>query len=386
MRLKKLEITGFKSFQEKVVVEFSPGISGIVGPNGCGKSNIADAIRWVMGEQRVKTLRGKKMDDVIFNGSEEAAPVGMAEVSMMLTADGQQFPGAYAECSEMMITRRLFRDGESEYTINKIPCRLLDIREFFMGSGVGARTYSLVEQNSVASLVEAKPEDRRQFIEEAAGISKYKSRKESAVRKMEATQQNLLRLSDIVREVKSQLGAISRQAKKAEQYKALRQAVKEAELTVALQSYADLSDRRNSRDESRKAFKNRETEIRTHLQGLEAALEELKTGVLEQENLIAAHQEKLYGSKNAINIREQGIDFSRQKIADLAARREKDLAECEALKRREGATGEEIDTLKQAAAEAQAQIGSLRTGVAEMGQTLDELERWIGPAGRNRRR
>ncbi len=373
MRLKRLEITGFKSFQEKVVVEFSPGISGIVGPNGCGKSNIADAIRWVMGEQRVKTLRGKKMDDVIFNGSEEAAPVGMAEVSMSLTAEGQQFPGAYAECSEMIITRRLFRDGESEYTINKIPCRLLDVREFFMGSGVGARTYSLVEQNSVASLVEAKPEERRQFIEEAAGISKYKSRKESAVRKMEATQQNLLRLNDIVREVKSQLGAISRQAKKAEQYKALKKAIKEAELTVALQSYADLSDRRNSREESKLAFKNRETEIRTHLQGLEAALEELKAEVLEQENLIAAHQEKLYGTKNSINIKEQGIDFSRRKIADLAARRQKDLAECEALKRREGDTGEEITTLKQAAAEAEAQIASLHTSVAEMAQTLDEL-------------
>ena len=245
MRLKKLEITGFKSFLEKVAVDFSPGISGIVGPNGCGKSNIADAIRWVMGEQRVRTLRGKKMDDVIFNGSEEASPVGMAEVSMSLTADEEQFPGTYAEFKEVMITRRLFRDGESEYTINKIPCRLLDVREFFMGTGVGARTYSLVEQNSVYSLVEAKPEERRQFIEEAAGISKYKSRKESAVRKMEATQQNLIRLNDIIREVKTQLSAISRQAKKAEQYKALKKAVKEAELTVALQTNADLSTQRS---------------------------------------------------------------------------------------------------------------------------------------------
>ncbi|MHB8772824.1 MAG: chromosome segregation protein SMC [Syntrophales bacterium] len=373
MRLKKLEISGFKSFQEKVALDFSPGISGIVGPNGCGKSNIADAIRWVMGEQRVKTLRGKKMDDVIFNGSEGAAPVGMAEVSMILTADGQQFPGAYAECNEMMITRRLYRDGESEYTINKIPCRLLDIKEFFMGSGIGARTYSLVEQNSVASLVEAKPEERRQFIEEAAGISKYKSRKESAVRKMEATQQNLLRLNDIVREVKSQLGSISRQAKKAEQYKALRQAVKEAELTVALQTYTDLCEKRSAREESKAAYRNRETEARTRLQGLEAALEELKAGVLEQETLIATHQEKLYGTKNAININEQGIDFARRKIADLAARREKDLAECEALKQREGATGEEIDTLRRAAADAETAIASLRAGVAELAKTLDEL-------------
>ncbi|MCX5820511.1 MAG: chromosome segregation protein SMC [Deltaproteobacteria bacterium] len=375
MRLKKLEITGFKSFREKVVVDFAPGISGIVGPNGCGKSNIADAIRWVMGEQRVKTLRGKKMDDVIFNGSEEAAPVGMAEVSMMLTADGQQFPGNYAECNEMMITRRLFRDGESEYTINKIPCRLLDVREFFMGTGVGARTYSLVEQNSVASLVEAKPEDRRQFIEEAAGISKYKSRRESAVRKMEATRENMVRLNDILREVKTQLNAISRQAKKAEQYKALKQALKEAELTVALQTCSDLSARRTSREEAKNALKKRETEVRTRMQGLEAALEELKAEVLENEGLISTHQEKLYGTKNAINIKEQGIDFSRRKIADLAARREKDLAEGEALKRREGETDGEIAALRAAAAEAEERIGTLREEVAEGAQALEELRR-----------
>jgi chromosome segregation protein len=373
MKLKKLEITGFKSFLEKVAVDFSPGISGIVGPNGCGKSNIADAIRWVMGEQRVRTLRGKKMDDVIFNGSEEASPVGMAEVSMSLTADEEQFPGTYAEFKEVMITRRLFRDGESEYTINKIPCRLLDVREFFMGTGVGARTYSLVEQNSVYSLVEAKPEERRQFIEEAAGISKYKSRKESAVRKMEATQQNLIRLNDIIREVKTQLSAISRQAKKAEQYKALKKAVKEAELTVALQSFADLAVQRSSREEAIHALNNRDIEVRTHMRGLEAALEALKAELLQDENLISAHQEKLYGTKNTVNIKEQGIEFARRKIADLAARRQKDLAEGEALKLREGETGEEIASLKAAAAQAEGTIDGLRRSVAESAQALDEL-------------
>ncbi len=373
MRLKKLEINGFKSFREKVVVDFSPGISGIVGPNGCGKSNIADAIRWVMGEQRVKTLRGKKMDDVIFNGSDEAAPVGLAEVSMILEADGQQFPGSYAGCSEMMITRRLFRDGESEYTINKIPCRLLDVREFFMGTGVGARTYSLVEQGSVASLVEAKPEERRQFIEEAAGISKYKSRKESAVRKMEATRENMVRLNDILREVKTQLNAISRQAKKAEQYKALKQSLKEAETAVALQTCSELTAARASREAEKSALEKRETEVRTRMQALEAAQEKLKAEVLDNEGLISTFQEKLYATKNTINIKEQGIEFSRRKIADLAARRAKDLAEGEALKQREGETGGEIDALRSAAAEASERIGTLREEVDEGGQALEEL-------------
>jgi chromosome segregation protein len=214
MNLKKLEILGFKSFRDKAVLDFSEGITAIVGPNGCGKSNVVDAIRWVMGEQRVKILRGKKMDDVIFNGSQESEGVGLAEVTMTLAANGQTFPGNYSELSEISISRKVVRDGESEYYLNRVPCRLLDVREFFMSTGVGARTYSLVEQGNVASLVEAKPEDRRLYIEDAAGVSKYKSRKDAAVRKMEATKQNLLRLNDIIKEVKAQLNAISRQAKK----------------------------------------------------------------------------------------------------------------------------------------------------------------------------
>lgn len=375
MRLKKLEIAGFKSFRERVVLDFSPGIGGIVGPNGCGKSNIADAIRWVMGEQRVKTLRGKKMDDVIFNGSEEAAPVGLAEVSMTMAAGDQQFPGDYADFSEVMITRRLFRDGESEYAINKVPCRLLDVREFFMGTGVGARTYSLVEQNSVSTLVEAKPEERRQFIEEAAGISKYKSRKESAVRKMEATRENMVRLNDILREVKTQLNAISRQAKRAEQYKALRHSLKEAELALALQGCADLTDRQSALTDAKTASDRQGEETQTRLQGLEAALEALKAEVSEGESLTASQQERLYATQNRINIQEQGIGFAHRKIADLTERRRQDLAEAETLQRREGETGEEIAALREAAGAAEGEIGDLGREVTAGEQSLEELRR-----------
>src|SRR3974390_1628042 len=159
MKLKKLEILGFKSFKDKVGFDFSDGISGIVGPNGCGKSNIVDALRWIMGEQNARLLRGKKMEEIIFAGSEDAAPINMAEVTMILANDGINFPTEYAEFSEVMISRRVYREGDSEYFINKIPCRLLDIREFFMDTGVGSRTYSMVEQNSVMSYAEAKPEE-----------------------------------------------------------------------------------------------------------------------------------------------------------------------------------------------------------------------------------
>ena len=375
MKLKKLEIAGFKSFRDKVALDFSPGISGIVGPNGCGKSNIADAIRWVMGEQRVKTLRGKKMDDVIFNGSEEASAVGMAEVSMILAADENKFPGNYAESSEVMITRRIFREGESEYTINKVPCRLLDVREFFMGTGIGARTYSLVEQNSVASLVEAKPEDRRQFIEEAAGISKYKSRKEFALRKMEATQENILRVNDILREVKTQLNGLSRQAKRAEQYKALKQSLKDAELTVALQTCFELNSERSSREEEKKTLQDKNTALRTRLLSLETTREELKTDVMEQEALVFELQEKLYATRNAIGSKEQAIDYARRKIADLTARKIKDIEQIDVLKRKAAAAENEIASLRNAAQEAEGMVDSLRQETAAAAETLEELRR-----------
>ncbi|MHB8092942.1 MAG: chromosome segregation protein SMC [Syntrophales bacterium] len=375
MKLKRLEIIGFKSFRDKVVLDFSPGISGIVGPNGCGKSNIADAIRWVMGEQRVKTLRGKKMDDVIFNGSEEASPVGMAEVSMILAADENKFPGNYADSSEVMITRRIFREAESEYTINKVSCRLLDVREFFMGTGIGARTYSLVEQNSVASLVEAKPEERRQFIEEAAGISKYKSRKEFALRKMEATQENILRVNDILREVKAQLNGLSRQAKRAEQYKALKQSLKDAELKVALQTCFELNEVRIAREEERIALQDKITGLRTRLLSLETAREELKTDVMEQEALIFALQEKLYATRNVISSKEQAIEYSRRKIADLSSKRIKDIEQITALKRKAEVSGDEIAALRNAAQEAERILDSLRKETAAAAGALEELRR-----------
>ncbi len=374
MRLKNLEIVGFKSFRDKVVLDFSDGITAVVGPNGCGKSNIVDAIRWVLGEQRVKTLRGKKMDDVIFHGAEDTGPIGMAEVSMVIENNGHSFSGTYADCSEVMISRKLFRDGESEYTINKVPCRLLDVREFFMGTGVGAKTYSIVEQNSVASLVEAKPEDRRQFIEDAAGISKYKSRKEAASRKMEATRQNILRLNDIIKEVKTQLNAVSRQAKRAEQYRELKKRVKEAEITLALQVHADLSAKGESLKESRAVLDRREMEIRTNLKGLEAAFEGLKVEILENEEKLSDCQKKLYDVRNIINIEEQKIEYTKGHIKDLLERKQKNLSEVEVLReRQENVTGE-IEVLKTVTGESDDKIENVRHAVSQSQIKVEEIK------------
>lgn len=373
MNLKRLEISGFKSFRDRVVLDFANGVTAIVGPNGCGKSNVVDAIRWVMGEQRVKALRGKKMDDVVFNGSQDSAPVGMAEVTMTLSANGQSFSGAYAEFPEVSITRRVVRDGDSEYFINRAPCRLLDVKEFFMGTGVGTRTYSLVEQGSVATMVEAKPEDRRLFIEDAAGVSKYKSRKDAACRKMEATKVNLQRLNDITREVKSQLNSISRQAKRAEQYKEIKQRLKETELTLARQSYTELMEKDSSLQAVRRDLDDRQAVMRSSLEAKESSLEEMKAKLLENDELINKSQQELYEVKNTINIKEKNIEFSRRRTADSSERKEKDTAEIGILQAKKADLLQEVENLRKNAAEADEKIASLKAEHDAVRQRIEEL-------------
>ncbi len=373
MNLKKLEISGFKSFRDKVILDFHNGITGIVGPNGCGKSNIVDAIRWVMGEQRVKALRGTKMDDVVFNGSQDSAPVSIAEVTMTLVANGQSFPGAYSELSEISVSRKVVCEGEHEYYLNKVPCRLLDIKEFFMGTGVGARTYSLIEQGHVSNLVEAKPEDRRLFIEDAAGVSKYKSRKEAAVRKMEATKQNILRLNDIIKEVKSQLNTISRQAKRAEQYKNIKQQSKEAELTIALQNYVELAGKESSLQAVRTQLQDENSGIHANLEAKESALDELKMKLLENEELIAKSQQELYEIKNTISIKEKNIEFASRQAEDTSERKQKDLAEIQLLRTKKADLIVEIENLQTSAANAESKIAVLKTEHDEIQQKVQEL-------------
>ena len=222
MRIKSLEICGFKSFAERTRLTFGEGITGVVGPNGCGKSNIIDSIRWAMGEMSAKHLRGRAMQDVIFAGSDSRGPLGMAEVTLTFHNDGN-VPSQYMEYSEIGITRRLHRDGKTEYLINKIPCRLRDITDLFLGTGVGTRAYSIIEQGRIGFIVNSRPEDRRSLIEEVAGITKFKTRKKAAERRMKSTEQNLARVNDIVAELERQLASLKRQAQKAQRYKRLRE-------------------------------------------------------------------------------------------------------------------------------------------------------------------
>lgn len=237
MRIKKLELIGFKSFKDRTVIHFDKGITGVVGPNGCGKSNIVDALVWVMGEMSAKHLRGASMSDVIFAGADGYAPMGMAEVSLTLENDGGPFSAKYLKFSEVMVTRRLHRDGESEYLINKETARLRDIQEIFMDTGAGAKGFSIIEQGAIGKIVTAKPEDRRTLIEEAAGITKFKVRKRESQRKLISTEQNLVRLQDILGEQKRQLDSLERQAQRADRYRNLKRELQEKEMIHASKSY-----------------------------------------------------------------------------------------------------------------------------------------------------
>ena len=245
MRLKHLEVIGFKSFGQKTGLDFPPGITAVVGPNGCGKSNVVDAIRWVLGEQSPKHLRGESMEDVIFKGNDRLPPMGMAQVSLtfenepearefsQLDLDISTLPTHFRHLTEMTVTRRYFRTGESEYFINKMPCRLKDITELFLGTGVGSKAYAIIEQGRVEQLINAKPEDRRLFIEEAAGTTLYRSRRLAAERKMERTRENLLRVNDVLRELDRQVQYLHRMAKRAEQYRSFQDELRALEVNLS---------------------------------------------------------------------------------------------------------------------------------------------------------
>ncbi len=238
MYLKKLELQGFKSFPEKTVVEFHEGVTAIVGPNGSGKSNITDAIRWVLGEQSVKTLRGSRMEDVIFTGTQSRRAMGFAEVTMVIDNTDGRLPVEYSEIS---VSRRLYRSGESEYLINRTSCRLKDVQAMFMDTGIGRDGYSIVSQGKVDEILSHRSEDRRKVFEEASGIVKFKTRKEEAERKLENTAQNLLRINDIIEELQTQIGPLEQQAKTAKQYLTHRDELKSVEIALFLDNIGKFS-------------------------------------------------------------------------------------------------------------------------------------------------
>ncbi|HEX2242888.1 MAG TPA: chromosome segregation protein SMC, partial [Gammaproteobacteria bacterium] len=348
MRLKRLEMVGFKSFADKTLVELNPGITAIVGPNGCGKSNIVDALRWAMGEQSARHLRGHQMEDVVFAGSDSLPATGMAEVSLTFDNEDGRGPVEYNSLSEIMVTRRLFRSGESEYAINKTPCRLKDVIELFLGTGVGSKAYSIVEQGRVDELVNSKPEERRVLIEEAAGTSKYKSRKLVAERKLERTQQNLYRVTDIVREIERQIRTMELQAKKAERYKALKADLRDKDLLCASLHRQSLNQEIATQEGYLADAENRLAEYANTLHGKESESEAVRFSLMELEKEISVQQENVYQAKMQLQSEEQRIDFFKKDLAQLSESEAETLAALSQLDEKLKILAREIEELNKA--------------------------------------
>lgn len=314
MYLKKLEMIGFKSFAESMVVGFQPGITAIVGPNGCGKSNIVDAVLWVLGEQSTKALRSDRMEDVIFNGSETRRPINLCEVILTVGDVSGDVAGRFGDYEELAISRRLFRTGESEYRINKTPCRLKDIRDLLIDTGAGHKGHTIIEQGKVDQLLNASPLERRELIEETAGISKYKLRKAEAERKLESTHQNLLRVRDIIGEVKRQINVLDRQVKKTEIYQALQSESRGLELKLLISEYQTHHQTLSETLKQIADLKTNESERLADLSRIEAETQAIKTDAVQKETVLASLRQSAYDTQTLIHRQENRIELLQSQI------------------------------------------------------------------------
>jgi chromosome segregation protein len=324
MRLKTLEIHGFKSFADKTQFDFHPGVTGIVGPNGCGKSNVVDAIRWVLGETSAKALRGGEMSDVIFNGTDRRKAVGMAEVKLTF-ADCEEALGV--DYNEVSIGRRVFRDGKSEYRLNGSQCRLKDIHELFMDTGIGRSAYSIMEQGKIDQLLSSKPEDRRAVFEEAAGITKFKTQKKEALRKLEYTEANLLRITDIIEEVKRQMNSLSRQAAKARRYQALLGDVRVLDTHFSHRRFVEYSAEQGELTNSVNALTKDADRLTGEIHKREQDIVNARDSLQSLESEMAERRAEVMTLQNEADSAENRIKFNQERNIELAALTEQHTAD-----------------------------------------------------------
>ncbi|MBU0877989.1 MAG: AAA family ATPase [Candidatus Omnitrophica bacterium] len=350
MYLKELEIFGFKSFPEKAALKFEPGVTVVVGPNGCGKSNILDSIKWALGEQSPKSLRGSKMEDIIFNGTENYTPLNYAEVVLTFSNEDNYLPLDYHEIS---VTRRLYRSGESQYFINKNVVRLKDIQDLFMGTGIGESTYSFVEQGKIEIFLSYKPEDKRLIFDEASGISKFKDRKKETLKRLGETEENLLRLEDIILEVKRQTRYLERQVEKAKKYKDVEVKLLSVEEKIASLQFADLEERSNelfgelnileeekqSKDDQSKAAKIRENELAVKLDDLRKLLEEANTTII-------SLNAQVENSANSVNLFTQNREDLGQRNQNIKETKEEIKRRLQLQEERISKEAEEVSSFK----------------------------------------
>jgi chromosome segregation protein len=442
MRIKRIEIIGFKSFCDRTVLNFQDPITAVVGPNGCGKSNIVDAIRWCMGEQSAKHLRGQAMGDVIFAGSDSRGPAGMAEVALTFEdvgfsaetlrlaledpdasepqdpalagvqeaapADGEaasqgeppagappageapqgpdggdvhaatrevqevlaESPPAidFSAYSEVTISRRLFRDGTSQYFLNRTPCRLRDVTDFFLGTGIGTKAYSIIEQGRIGQIVSARPQDRRYVIEEAAGITKFKSKKKAAERKLDQTRQNLLRVSDIVSELEKRLGSLRRQAQKAERYRRYRTEMRDLELWMASHKYLEFLAEDTTLRATLTDVSERHQVARTDFEARDARLMAERSELAVEERRLAGLQEQIYDRDNRIQLSDSKAAYQRREATELDERAQSGQGEIRGLVDRRAELEREAEVQRAELEAVRAQVGNRQEQVAARDQ------------------
>jgi len=338
MRLDSVEIVGFKSFCDRQELSFRGGVTGIVGPNGCGKSNISDAISWVLGEQSVKSLRGTAMEDVIFAGSQSRQPLAMAEVNLKVSGLNGNSPDGAPEC---VVTRRLYRNGESEYLMNGKVCRLRDIHELFMDTGLGSKAYSIIEQGKIGMILSSKPADRRALIEEAAGITKYKARRRQTALKLEAAQQNLLRVNDIVHEVEKQLESLKRQAGKARRYRVLRDEMIAVQRVLFGRRFLELQEQSGALSARVADESGREQAAAIALEAEEAQMEARRGVLYDAEGALERARARLSELTLAVDRHQGRSGYCREQIDETEQRSAEEAREAEELQGRVGPLGAE---------------------------------------------
>src|SRR5713101_3360477 len=439
MRLERLEINGFKSFSDRSELAFDKGVTAIVGPNGCGKSNVADAITWVMGEQSAKSLRGDKMEDVIFSGSDARKPTATAEVRLrfsgfLKTVRGPAFPieqgnggedalgnghgqgdgngivsghnghGPHANehhpgdellpvvsglsrteaeaiiqsvAREVEVTRRLYRSGESEYLIDGQVCRLRDVHELLMDTGLGAKAYAIIEQGKIGLILSSRPTDRRQLIEEAAGVTRYKARRRAAELKLQAAQQNLTRIDDIVFEVEKQRGALKRQAAKARRYQKLRDELRRWEKVLFARKYRQLAETIESARGRLTDARERESAAASRVAEVETELGRLRIEMAEAETRATTAREAAHTCELAINRQQQQIVFDREQVTSLGERGTAIAAEVATIEARREPARVVLDARRQAALEAEAERERAATRLAAESEAYEAGHREI---------
>lgn len=324
MYLKSIEIRGFKSFADRTLLNFKDGITAVVGPNGSGKSNISDAVRWVLGEQKIKSLRGGKMEDVIFSGTDFRKPLGFAEVTLLLDNSGKSLPIAYQEVS---VTRKLYRSGESDYMINNTSCRLRDIQELFMDTGIGKEGYSLIGQGKIEAILSGKMEDRRSLLEEAAGIVKYKSRKEESEKKLFNTEQNLLRVNDILNTYDERIGPLEREKEKAEKFLVYSKEQRQISISLILSDLEDFEVEKISLDDNLVKVTRRYQEVEKSRNEIAEKYEALESSVDEKKAVETELKEEFYKRREASDASQSEIKLLKQSIED----RRKNLVKNESI-------------------------------------------------------